>query len=49
LSHVLRRDVLLQVLIEGRMTSNCSKWRRGRKRLQMMNNIGDGTRYELLQ
>jgi len=36
LGHVLRHDVLLPDILEGRMTEKCT---RGRKRLQLMSNI----------
>ena len=36
LGHVLRHDVLLRDILEGRMTGKCT---RGRKRLQLMSNI----------
>ena len=39
LGHVLRHDVLLQDILEGRMTGKCT---RGRKRLQLMGNICEG-------
>jgi len=37
--HVLRHDVLLRDIQEGRMTAKCT---RGRKRLQLMSNICEG-------
>ena len=39
LGHVLRHDVLLRDVLEGRMTG---KRTRGRKRLQLMSNICEG-------
>ena len=39
LGHVLRHDVLLQDVLDGRMTG---KRTRGRKRLQLMSNICEG-------
>jgi len=39
LGHVLRHDVLLRDILEGRMTGKCT---RGRKRLQLMSNICEG-------
>jgi len=39
LGHVLRHDVLLRDILEGRMTGKCT-W--GRKRLQLMSNICEG-------
>ena len=39
LEHVLRHDVLMRDILEGRMTG---KRTRGRKRLQLMSNICEG-------
>jgi len=39
LGHVLRHDVLLRDILEGRMTGKCT---RSRKRLQLMSNICEG-------
>ena len=39
LGHVLRHDVLLRDILEGRMTGKCT---RGKKRLQLMSNICEG-------
>jgi len=39
LGHVLRHDVLLRDILEGRMTGKCT---RGSKRLQLMSNICEG-------
>ena len=39
LGHVLRHDVLLRDILEGRMTGKCT---RGRRRLQLMSNICEG-------
>jgi len=44
LGHVLRHDVLLRDILEGRMTGKCT---RGRKRLQLMSNICEG--YEIVK
>jgi len=43
LGHVLCHDVLLRHTLEGRMTGKCT---RGRKRLQLMSNICNGSSYK---
>jgi len=43
LGHVLRHVVLLRDILEGRMLG---KHTRGRKRLQLMSNICEGTSYK---